>query len=458
MTSPSPADALSRRVSSVLAERLPEHLARLDWDAGRLAAHQRDRLRTLLAHAVEHSPFHARRLKGVDVDRFELAGLARLPTMTKADMMDGFDTLVTDRRLERHVVERHLAASRVVPSLLLDEYVCLASGGSSALRGVFVQTAEEYAECVASTVRRGMARIAAEGGPTAGSATMALVAAAAPVHSSGLAAAVSRHGPVRIVAVPVTLPLSEIVERLNALRPASMMGYASTLALLAGEQLAGRLRIAPRSVTSSGEMLGDTERATITAGFGVPVINMFASTEGLLGHSEPGGSVVTFASDTCLVELVDDDRRPVAAGAPAAVALVTNLHNLTQPLIRYELTDRFVRHPDVAGCVRATVAGRADDVFRYGNVEVHPHVIRSALVSAPAVREYAVRQTERGADVSVVADGPVDNAALAGVLADGLRSAGVPNPEVSVRPVDGFLRHTETGKIRRFIPLGGGAG
>jgi phenylacetate-CoA ligase len=302
-----------------------------------------------------------------------------------------------------------------------------------------------------------MARIAADGGLPAGEA-MALVAAAAPIHSSGLTAAVSRHGPMRIVPVPVTLPLSEIVDRLNALQPASMMGYASMLALLAGEQRAGRLRIAPTSVTTSGEVLGDAERTAITTGFGVPVINMFASTEGLYGHTEPGGSVCTFASDMCLVELVDGDGRPIPVGATAAVALVTNLHNLTQPLIRYELTDRFVRHPEMAGFLRATVAGRDDDVFRYGNVEVHPHVIRSVLVTAASVREYAVRQTERGVDVSVVIDGPLDDVALAGLLADGLRGAGVPNPEVTVRPVDGVLRHNETGKIRRFIPLGGGSG
>src|SRR5262249_5758907 len=86
---------------------------------------------------------------------------------------------------------------------------------------------------------------------------------------------------------------------------------------------------------------GAAERMAVAEAFGVPVIDMFVSTEGLVGHSEPGGTVLTFASDTCIAECTDDEGRPVPDGVASARVLVTNLHNLTQPIIRYELTDRF---------------------------------------------------------------------------------------------------------------------
>ncbi len=41
-------------------------MGRLGWDAQQLAHHQRELLRTLLACALAHSPFHARRLAGID--------------------------------------------------------------------------------------------------------------------------------------------------------------------------------------------------------------------------------------------------------------------------------------------------------------------------------------------------------------------------------------------------------
>ena len=154
-------DALRARYGEAFAARLADHIQRLPWDAGRLAVHQRERLRALLACAVERSPFHARRLAGIDPGRFELADLARLPVMSKEQMMAGFDELATDRRLTRARTEQHLAASAEEPSLLSSRYVCLASGGSSGLRGLFVQTIEEFAEFTASILRRLVARLAA---------------------------------------------------------------------------------------------------------------------------------------------------------------------------------------------------------------------------------------------------------------------------------------------------------
>jgi hypothetical protein len=77
------------RFAAALATHLERHAGRPHWDAGQLASCQRERLRTLLARAIAQSPFHARRLAGIDPGRFELADLARLPVMTKEQMMAG---------------------------------------------------------------------------------------------------------------------------------------------------------------------------------------------------------------------------------------------------------------------------------------------------------------------------------------------------------------------------------
>jgi phenylacetate-CoA ligase len=443
---------LQGRVRAELERRLPEHLARLDWSDQQLAAHQLIALRRLLSHALEHSPFHARRLRDVDPHAVELTDLASLPTMTKADMMANFDDVVTDRRLTRAEVEEHLAASRAEPRLLFDAYVCLASGGSSGERAVFAQTVGSYVEFVCSLMRRAMRRVEARGQRGTPRLVIALVAAASPVHSTGLGAATS-GGPVRLVSVPATDPLPVIVEQLNALQPPALMGYPSKLAQLAREQQAGRLRIRPASVTTTSESLTAEDRATITTGFGVAVVDQFASTEGLSGVSEPGEPVLTFASDMCLVELVDTDGRPVPPGMPSAKVLVTNLHNLTQPLIRYELTDRFVQQDAVSGHLRAAVEGRSDDVFRYETVHVHPLVVRTVMVATPAVSEYQVHQTRRGIQISVVAGDDLDEAALTAALVTNLTHAQLTDPEVIVRRVDSIARHADTGKARRFVPL-----
>ena len=64
-------------------------------------------------------------------------------------------------------------------------------------------------------------------------------------------------------------------------RPPGRAGRIPLQARAAGRRAAQRLRIAPQSVAGTGAMLTDATRAAITAGFGVPVSNSFACTEGL---------------------------------------------------------------------------------------------------------------------------------------------------------------------------------
>ena len=83
---------------------------------------------------------------------------------------------------------------------------------------------------------------------------------------------------------------------------------------------------------------------------------------------------------------------------------------------------------------------------------MHPFVLGSVLLAAPAIREFQVRQTERGADVAAVTDGDLDQAALtrAWSRACARRLTG---PQVSIRQVEALDRDAMTGKARRFIPL-----
>jgi phenylacetate-CoA ligase len=449
---PSRFEPFRRRVQEILFARLPEHRQRLGWSAQRIAAHQQDRLRSLLAHAVGQSRFHARRLSGVDPSRFELADLARLPIMTKAETMAAFDETLTDSRLSRQQVEETLARTGKVPIPLFDEYICQATGGSSGQRGVFVLDTEAMADFVCSLLRTPMPR--EERGDRVG-LTIALVGAASAVHATGIAPQLMEGSPFCFVSVPATLPIADVVERLNTLQPDALFGYASILARLASERRAGRLRIRPAILRSTSETLLPGHRAAIAEAFGVQLVDTFASSEGLTGHSDPGESVLTFASDLCIVEPVDDRNRPVPPGEPSTKVLVTNLYNRVQPLIRYALEDTFARQPDDArhGHLRATVQGRSDDILHYEDADIHPLVVRSVMVKTPEIADYQVHQTPSGIDVAVVADAPFDRARLGERLCGALCAAGLEQPTVEVRTVHALERRPETGKLRRFIPL-----
>jgi phenylacetate-coenzyme A ligase PaaK-like adenylate-forming protein len=354
-------------------------------------------------------------------------------------------------------VERALAAAGPEPAILPGSHLALTSGGSSGQRGLFVLDVPGAVQFFGSLTRGLVARLEAMGGAPPGGLPVAMVAAGSPVHATGVAAPLCEGDsalPFRFLGVPVTQPLPEIVARLNALQPPALHGYPSVLARLAGERQAGRLRIQPMIITSTSETCTPELRATISEGFGAPLIDSFGSSEGLVGASAPEEDVITFAEDGCIVELVDEEHRPVLPGTPCAAVLVTNLSNRVQPLIRYELTDVFVQQPSAAGHghLRARVQGRSDDDFRYGAVTIHPLVVRSVMVRSPDVLEYQVRQTPTGIDVSVVAERTFDVESLQGRLGAALSGAGLTHPGVAVHRVSNLARDPSTGKLRRFVP------
>ena len=84
---------------------------------------------------------------------------------------------------------------------------------------------------------------------------------------------------------------------------------------------------------------------------------------------------------------------------------------------------------------------------------MHPFVIGAPLLHAPAVREFQIRQTERGADIAAVIDGDFDDAAVTAAVRRSLGQAGLARPQVSVRQVGELDRDPLTSKARRFIPL-----
>ena len=72
--------------------------------------------------------------------------------------------------------------------------------------------------------------------------------------------------------------------------------------------------------------------------------------------------------DWLILEPVDEHYRPVPRGQPSYTVLLTNLANLVQPLIRYDLGDQVTLHSQRCECGSALptleVAGRRDDVLR----------------------------------------------------------------------------------------------
>jgi len=429
---------------------------RLSWSRERLAAERERRLRELLAWTAPRSPFHRERLAAIDITAAREADLAAVPPMTKHDLMENFDRIVTDPALTMTLANAHLDRLED-DAYLLDRYRTIATSGTSGRRGVFVYGWDDWVTFAVLTTRWNIRRSDSPG--SADGVTASLFAKRAS-HVSGALHAFFADPSQPLCHLPITMPLARIVSGLNAAQPKHIGGYPSAIQLIAGEARAGRLRIAPKEINTCGELLTDDVRAAAREVWGVEISDMWGLSEGIYAVScdvEPG---MHLPDDLVIVEPVDRWGRPVPAGAPAEKVYITNLYNRTLPLVRYEVADAMTLVDEPCACGSGhrridKLKGRLDDTLRYpGGAAVHPSGFCAALMRHPEVTDYQIRQTPTGVSVLVRTTGPgrcaVDRL-RADVVAT-MAEAGVPNPEATIIEVDSFDR-LWSGKLRRIVPM-----
>lgn len=97
-----------------------------------------------MTYAKLNSPFYARRLAGIDIDTFELKDLHKIKPVTKQDVMENWDDIVTDSSLTLAKANKHLEALRDHHSNNYyyegteEHYYLSATGGTSGKRGLYV--------------------------------------------------------------------------------------------------------------------------------------------------------------------------------------------------------------------------------------------------------------------------------------------------------------------------------
>jgi putative adenylate-forming enzyme len=372
-----------------------------------LAAHQQQRLETVVRHAATHSPFYRRWFDQTGALGTGPVQLQRLPVLTKALLMDHFDELVCDPRLRRDQLLDWVGQT-TGDQLYRDRYRVMATSGSSGRPGLFVYDPVGWRATCAQVLRSSSW---AGLRPSLPRQRLALLGGAAPSHVSRQVAVTMAVGLHRVLSLPVTLPLPHLVEALNQFQPTYLHVYPSVATWLADEQQAGRLRLSPRMLVTIGELRTPEMTRRLTDAFGVHPFNAYGCTEGLWGSECEYHQGVHLFEDATLVENVDPDGHPVPAGEPGARLLVTNLSNLVQPLLRLEVTDLVTLDPDPCRCGRSLVRasaihGRSDDILSLpagdgGRVGVHP--LHFALLTRdPQVREFQVVQDGSALRIRIV--------------------------------------------------------
>lgn len=343
-------------------------------DVDRTLELREQRFRRLLRYANANSPFHRRRLQGRDL---ETCRIEDLPTLSKPEMMANLDDVFTDRSLRRADIEAFMADHANLGVYFKGKYALCHTSGSQGQPALVVQDKHAIITSFAAQFARGnkiKRRFLPHIGRLVNPARMVIITQRPGFYPSST---FFNYFPrvatpyIKLQRMSVFDPIEEIVQRLNDFQPTFITGYTSSLEYLAREQEAGRLKLREggklEQMNSMSEPLPPAVAERIETAFGVHVTNSYSMAECMaLSCGCPVCRGSHLNSDLAILEVVDADNRPVPKGTPGSKVLLTNLYNLVQPIIRYEIDDIVTMSESPCPCgnllpLIESVGGRAKD-------------------------------------------------------------------------------------------------
>ena len=121
-------------------------------DAKHVLRLQQQRFRKLIKHAGRASPHYERKFAGINL---ETCGLTDLPILTKHEMMENFEDVVTDRTLRREDIQKFVEDPCNLGKLFKGKYAVAHTSGSQGRPALIVQDGDAMAldVCGASGAR-----------------------------------------------------------------------------------------------------------------------------------------------------------------------------------------------------------------------------------------------------------------------------------------------------------------
>lgn len=363
-------------------------------NAKRMRTLQEKKLRAMLHHAWENSPYYKRTFQaaGITEKQLDELPLSCFPTIDKKVFSEHFDELVVPQDLRLRELREFDAAESADRRPYKGKYHVVHSSGSTGKPGYFV-----YDEAAWGSMLLGMIRAALWNM----SMPQILSLLAKRPRIVYIAATDGRYGGAMAVGdgidgvgakqmyLDIKTPLDKWIRQVKEFQPNIIIGYPSAIKILAELVEEGSVEVNAVRVISCGEPLGASLRNYLEKCFGTQVVNFYGASESLtLGVEMNDKEGMLLFDDMNYIEV------------ESGVMYLTCLYNFAQPLIRYRISDSLVLKAADEGSpypfTRAVgLLGRNEDILWFedgsGNKEfLHPLAIEGFCIEG--LLDYQFRQ------------------------------------------------------------------
>ena len=243
----------------------------------------------------------------------------------------------------------------------------------------------------------------------------------------------------------------DYLRAIRAWKPAYIIGYASSLNMLAEFSEQTGIGLDLKCILSNAEPLYRHVRERLQRVFGCKVYDTYGATEGAFMGFECQAGNMHISPDFGVFEILRDDGTPCAPGEIGRV-VVTGLTNRAMPLIRYpngDLAAWAENQECTCGCsfpILQSIEGRSDDMLQLPNGRQIGRLDPVFKAELP-IREAQIAQTGKDAiEVRIVPEAGKDgsgslwNEGHNTQLMNELRARIGPDVSIRIRLVEGIVR------------------
>lgn len=345
---------------------------------------QEAKLRKILVYAYEQSAFYRRKFDAAGITNVNIQSipLPQIPTLTKAELLENFDELVTASDLTQEGLRKFDSEEAMTRKTYMEKYHVVHSSGSTGKPGYFVYDDAAWSSMLFGIIRGALWNM---------SMPQILKLLARGLRIAYLAATDGRYGGAMAVGdgidgvrasqihLDIKTPLATWIRQIREFKPNIIIGYPSAIKILAELVDQGDVKLEAIRVISCGEPLGSSLRNYLEKVLKAQVVNFYGASESLaLGVEVDHQEGMFLFDDMNIIEAIDGN------------VYLTSLYNFVQPLIRYKITDNLALQKPRNNCIfpftkAVGLLGRSEDILWFtdesGNREfLHPLAIEGFCI------------------------------------------------------------------------------
>ena len=294
------------------------------------------KLRKIAKHAYHNSVFYKKIFNenGINEKNISKITFESLPVIKKSDIINNYKDIICSKDINSNKIFESLIRSQT-HELIDNKYNCVYTSGTSGVKlpvlyenrelkkiifNNFINNAKPYKSLFSIKTR---------------------VVLLAVLETRTIASLVFRYAPVSVYnkkEISIKNPINEIINELNQFKPEMIIAYPGIFISLTKYKKEGLLKINPKKIYLTGEVLTEENLKLIKENFNSDIYNLYNCSECMNMAVRKNFGKFKLFNNLNHVEILDENNKPVSKGQIGKV-VITNFVNLSQPLIRYELGD-----------------------------------------------------------------------------------------------------------------------